>query len=104
MRRLNLRSTLSLCAPLLAGWFLLAQAQDSQFELTPDRSEMTVAELSQRVSDEVASLRIFESFTMPDSFERRRTLEIRRDEKNHSCAQERAGISRSRSCLARGSA
>lgn len=83
MRRLNLRSTLSLCAPLLAGWFLLAQAQaqDSQFELTPDRSEMTVAELSQRVSDEVASLRIFESFTMPDSFERRRTLEIRRDEK-----------------------
>jgi small conductance mechanosensitive channel len=83
VRRLNLRSTLSLCAPLLAGWFLLAQAQaqDSQFELTPDRSEMTVAELSQRVSDEVASLRIFESFTMPDSFERRRTLEIRRDEK-----------------------
>ena len=42
---------------------------------------MTVSELSETVSDEVASLRMFESFALPDSFERRRTLEIRRDEK-----------------------
>ena len=65
------------------GLLLLAQAQaqDFQFESILDRSEMTVSELSETVSDEVASLRMFESFPMPDSFERRRTLEIRRDEK-----------------------
>ena len=79
----SLRSMLRLCAPLLAGWLLMApaQAQDVQIESIPDRSEMTIAELSQRVSEEVASLRIFEQSPMPNSFERRRTLEIRRDEK-----------------------
>ena len=58
-----------------------AQAQDVQIESIPDWNEMTVAELSETVSEEVASLRIFEQSPMPDSFERRRTLEIRRDEK-----------------------
>ena len=47
----------------------------------PAASELTIAQLSEKVSKEVASLRTFESYPMPESFERRRTLEIRRDEK-----------------------
>ena len=71
------------CASLLMGLLMLApaQAQDVQIESIPDWNEMTVAELSETVSEEVASLRIFEQSPMPDSFERRRTLEVRRDEK-----------------------
>ena len=42
---------------------------------------LTIAQLSEKVSKELASLRTFESYPMPESFERRRTLEIRRDEK-----------------------
>ena len=50
-------------------------------ESVPAASEMTIAELSESVSNKLASLREFESYPMPRSFERRRTLEIRRDEK-----------------------
>ena len=63
---------------LLAAW---TQAQESDLAPVPSVSDMTVAELSQSVSDELASLRAFESYPMPESFERRRTFEIRRDEK-----------------------
>ena len=63
---------------LLAAW---TQAQELELAPVPSVSDMTVAELSQSVSDELASLRTFESYPMPESFERRRTLEIRRDEK-----------------------
>ena len=58
-----------------------ASAQDAEVESVPAASEMTIAELSESVSNKLASLREFESYPMPQSFERRRTLEIRRDEK-----------------------
>ena len=58
-----------------------ASAQDAQVVSVPAASEMTIAELSESVSNKLASLREFESYPMPRSFERRRTLEIRRDEK-----------------------
>jgi len=43
--------------------------------------QMTVAELSEEVARQVESLRRFESYPLPESFDRRRTLEVRRDEK-----------------------
>ena len=43
--------------------------------------QMTVAELSEEVARELESLRRFEAHPLPESFERRRTLEVRRDEK-----------------------
>ena len=43
--------------------------------------QMTVAELSEEVARELESLRRFESYPLPESFDRRRTLEVRRDEK-----------------------
>ena len=58
-----------------------ASAQNVEVESVPAASEMTIAELSESVSNTLASLREFESYPMPQSFERRRTLEIRRDEK-----------------------
>ena len=58
-----------------------ASAQDAEVESVSAASEMTIAELSESVSNKLASLREFESYPMPRSFERRRTLEIRRDEK-----------------------
>ena len=43
--------------------------------------QMTVAELSEEVARELESLRRFESYPLPESFDRLRTLEVRRDEK-----------------------
>lgn len=46
-----------------------------------DVAELSIAQLSDEVSRELESLRAFEAINLPDSFERRRILEIRRDEK-----------------------
>ena len=56
-------------------------AQESDFEAPPTSREMTVAELSESVSRELESLRTFESYPMPGSFERQRTFDVRRDQK-----------------------
>lgn len=51
--------------------------EDEVFE--PEK--MTVAELSEELARELESLRQFEAYPLPETFERRRTLEARRDEK-----------------------
>ena len=66
---------------LLLLWGVAAVAQNADFEAPPAASELTIAQLSERLACELASLRTFESYPMPESFERRRALEIRRDEK-----------------------
>ena len=73
----------SVIASVLLLWAvgLVAQEQEVDIQGPPAASELTIAELSDKVSKELASLRTFESYPMPESFERRRTLEIRRDEK-----------------------
>ena len=71
----------SAIAAVLLLWAVFAVAQEADIVGPPAASELTIAELSEKVSKEVASLRTFESYPMPESFERRRTLEIRRDEK-----------------------
>ena len=76
----------SLLASMVFVWVFAfcasaASAQDAEVESVSAASEMTIAELSESVSNKLASLREFESYPMPRSFERRRTLEIRRDEK-----------------------
>lgn len=53
----------------------------------PEQSDLTIAELSQEVSDELASLREFESYPIPDSEERRKILDVRRDEKTIAVLQ-----------------
>ena len=58
-----------------------AVAQENDFEAPPTSREMTVAELSESVSRELESLRTFESYPMPGSFERQRTFDVRRDQK-----------------------
>ena len=68
-------------AAVLLFWAVVLVAQDADVEALPDASELSIAQLSQKISKELASLRTFESYPMPESFERRRTLEIRRDEK-----------------------
>ena len=42
-----------------------ASAQDAEMESVPAASEMTIAELSESVSNKLASLREFESYPMP---------------------------------------
>ena len=56
-------------------------AQERELLVPRPQSEMTIAELSEEVYDEVKSLHAFEAIPLPDSPERRRTLEIRLDEK-----------------------
>ena len=56
-------------------------AQERELLVPRPQSEMTIAELSEEVYDEVKSLHAFEAMPLPDSPERRRTLEIRLDEK-----------------------
>ena len=70
-------------ASVLLLWAVGAVAQEVEVDVVgpPAASELTIAQLSENVSKELASLRTFESYPMPESFERRRTLEIRRDEK-----------------------
>ena len=71
----------SAIAAVLLLWAVVAVAQEVDIQGPPAASELTIAQLSEKVSQELASLRTFESYPMPESFERRRTLEIRRDEK-----------------------
>lgn len=68
-------------AAVLLFWAVVLVAQDADVEAPPDASELSIAQLSEKISKELASLRTFESYPIPESFERRRTLEIRRDEK-----------------------
>ena len=71
----------SAIAAVLLLWAVGVVAQEVDIEGPPAASELTIAQLSEKVSKELASLRTFESYPTPESFERRRTLEIRRDEK-----------------------
>ena len=73
----------SAIAAVLLLWAVGVVAQEVEVDVVgpPAASELTIAQLSDKVSRELASLRTFESYPMPESFERRRTLEIRRDEK-----------------------
>ena len=58
-----------------------AAAQERGLIVPRPQSEMTIEELSEEVYDEVKSLHAFQAMPLPDSPERRRTLEIRLDEK-----------------------
>ena len=69
------------CIALVGCRYAVAQEQEVEIEGPPAASELTIAQLSENISKELASLRTFESYPTPESFERRRTLEIRRDEK-----------------------
>ena len=71
----------SAIAAVLLLWAVVAVTQEVDVAGPPAASELTIAQLSETVSKELASLRTLESYPMPESFERRRTLEIRRDEK-----------------------
>ena len=73
----------SAIAAVLLLWAVGVVAQEVEVEVVgpPAASELTIAQLSDKISKELASLRTFESYPMPESFERRRTLEVRRDEK-----------------------
>jgi small conductance mechanosensitive channel len=71
----------SAIAAVLLLWAVGVVAQEVEIEGPPAASELTIAQLSENISKELASLRTFESYPTPESFERRRTLEIRRDEK-----------------------
>ena len=58
-----------------------AAAQERGLIVPRPQSEMTIDELSEEVYDEVKSLHAFQAMPLPESPERRRTLEIRLDEK-----------------------
>ena len=58
-----------------------AAAQERGLIVPRPQPEMTIDELSEEVYDEVKSLHAFQAMPLPDSPERRRTLEIRLDEK-----------------------
>ena len=58
-----------------------AAAQERGLIVPRPQSEMTIDGLSEEVYDEVKSLHAFQAMPLPDSPERRRTLEIRLDEK-----------------------
>ena len=73
-----------LCCVMLMATLGLSHAVRAQPDavLEPHvERDLTVAEISEEVSREVASLRVFESYPDPESDERRKTLEVRRDEK-----------------------
>ena len=70
-----------LLALVLSVGPVLAFGQLIDEDAPADPEEMTVAELSEEVARELESLRRFEAYPLPESFERRRTLEARRDEK-----------------------
>ncbi len=71
------------CAMLMAtlGFSDAVRAQQDVVLEPPVERDLTIAEISEEVSREVASLRVFESYPDPQSDERRKTLEVRRDEK-----------------------
>jgi len=70
-----------LLALLLMAGPSLSVGQDVPEDEAFNPEQMTVAELSEEVARELESLRRFEAHPLPESFERRRTLEVRRDEK-----------------------
>ena len=70
-----------LMAVILVAGPMLAFGQDALDEESLYPEKMTIAELSEQISREIGSLRQFESYPLPESFERRRTFEARRDEK-----------------------
>ena len=84
-RAATLKFTAVLCqwvvALMLIAGPMLAFGQSALDEESFDPQQMTIAELSEELSREVESLRLFESYPLPESFKRRRTLEVRRDEK-----------------------
>ena len=81
----TLKFTAALCqwvvALILIAGPMLAFGQSALDEESFDPQQMTIAELSEELFREIESLRLFESHPLPESFERRRTLEARRDEK-----------------------
>ena len=73
-----------LCCAMLMATLGLSDAVRAQQDVVlepPVERDLTIAEISEEVSREVASLRVFESYPDPQSDERRKTLEVRRDEK-----------------------
>ena len=84
-RAATLKFTAALCqwvvALILIAGPMLAFGQGALDEESFDPQQMTIAELSEELFREIESLRLFESHPLPESFERRRTLEARRDEK-----------------------
>ena len=70
-----------LLALLLMAGPSLSFGQDMLDDEAVNPEQLTVAELSEEVARQLESLRRFESYPLPESFDRRRTLEIRRDEK-----------------------
>ncbi len=70
-----------LLALLLMAGPSLSVGQDVPEDEAVNPEQMTVAELSEEVARELESLRRFEAHPLPESFERRRTFEVRRDEK-----------------------
>ena len=84
-RAATLKFTAKLCqwvvALMLIAGPMLTFGQSALDEESFDPQQMTIAELSEELSREIESLRLFESHPLPESFERRRTLEARRDEK-----------------------
>ena len=73
-----------LCCAMLMATLGLSDALRAQQDVVlepPVERDLTIAEISEEVSREVASLRVFESYPDPRSEERRKTLEVRRDEK-----------------------
>ena len=70
-----------LLALLLMAGPSLSFGQDVLEDEAFNPEQMTVAELSEEVARQVESLRRFESYPLPESFDRLRTLEVRRDEK-----------------------
>ena len=86
---MNRAATLKFTA-VLCQWFMAvilvtgpmpAFGQDALDEESFDPKKKTIAELSEEIFREIESLRQFESHPLPESFERRRTFEARRDEK-----------------------
>ncbi|MGA0336452.1 MAG: mechanosensitive ion channel family protein, partial [Luminiphilus sp.] len=70
-----------LLALLLMAGPSLSVGQDVLEDEAFNPEQMTVAELSEEVARQLESLRRFEAYPLPESFERRRTFEVRRDEK-----------------------
>ena len=70
-----------LLALLLMTGPSLSVGQDVLEDEAFNPEQMTVAELSEEVARQLESLRRFEAYPLPESFERRRTFEVRRDEK-----------------------
>ena len=80
LTRLHIAMLIAIALAVIVGSTTTA-AQERELLVPWPQSEMTIAELSEEVYDEVKSLHAFEAMPLPDSPERRRTLKIRFDEK-----------------------